>query len=656
LRGLRCSHRLDLACPILSFRQGWRHVTLQSHPSVWPPWISEANPQVRLLAWSKGQEELRPALAAAPPRAPVYIPYPQAAHLLLPQLPCVTAVGVERFGLLVSATPQLSRLPPPRWLPPSPPSEPLTECLYCALPPPLLSFESSSLLLYGSLGGCQCLLMFPTSVLISTVLPVAITVLKHECVVRAFERERGMLKWVLCARRAQLAIVLCCVQPSLHGSSSGASVPSSAFFGASLKKVNPSSSHGRISTAGTFKVMAVEDLDEEKQTETDRWAQLYKDTSDDQQDITRGKGMVDSVFQANPGDGTHYAVMSSYEYISSGLRQYNLDNNMNGFYIAPAFMDKLVVHITKNYMNLPNIKIPLILGIWGGKGQGKSFQCELVFAKMGIKWVAILTAFLCFGRPVDARSPIMMSAGELESGNAGEPAKLIRQRYREAADIIKKGKMCCLFINDLDAGAGRMGGTTQYTVNNQMVNATLMNIADNPTNVQLPGMYNKQENPRVPIIVTGNDFSTLYAPLIRDGRMEKFYWAPTRDDRVGVCTGIFRSDNVPAEDVVKLVDTFPGQSIDFFGAVRARVYDDEVRKWISETGVETVGRRLVNSLDGPPTFEQPKMTLEKLLEYGNMLVQEQENVKRVQLADKYLSEAALGDANKDAMETGAFFS
>lgn len=158
-------------------------------------------------------------------------------------------------------------------------------------------------------------------------------------------------------------------------------------------------------------------------------------------------------------------------------------------------------------------------------------------------------------------SPIVMSAGELESGNAGEPAKLIRQRYREAADIIRKGKMCCLFINDLDAGAGRLGGTTQYTVNNQMVNATLMNIADNPTNVQLPGMYNKEENPRVPIIVTGNDFSTLYAPLIRDGRMEKFYWAPTRDDRIGVCQGIFRTDGVLKEDIIKLVDTFLGQSI-----------------------------------------------------------------------------------------------
>ena len=137
--------------------------------------------------------------------------------------------------------------------------------------------------------------------------------------------------------------------------------------------------------------------------------------------------------------------------------------------------------------------------------------------------------------------------------------------------------------------------------------------------------------------------------------MEKFYWAPTREDRIGVCKGIFRSDNVPDEDIVKLVDNFPGQSIDFFGALRARVYDDEVRKWISGVGVESVGKKLVNSKEGPPTFEQPKMTLEKLLEYGGMLVQEQENVKRVQLADKYLSDAALGDANKDAIESGTFF-
>nr|AGL08673.1 chloroplast rubisco activase 2 [Sagittaria graminea]AGL08675.1 chloroplast rubisco activase 2 [Sagittaria graminea] len=301
----------------------------------------------------------------------------------------------------------------------------------------------------------------------------------------------------------------------------------SAFFGTSLKKQMAA---GKVvsSSAPLIRAMASDKpVDEELQTSKDRWGHLGTDMSDDQQDITRGKGMVDSLFQAPMGDGTHHAVLSSYEYISQGLREYGLDNKMDGFYIAPAFMDKLVVHIAKNFMELPNIK--------------------------------------------------------------------------------------------------------------------------------LPGMYNKQENARVPIVVTGNDFSTLYAPLIRDGRMEKFYWAPTREDRVGVCTGIFRADNVPEQEIVKLVDTFPGQSIDFFGALRARVYDDEVRRWVTEIGVDSIGKKLVNSRDGPPKFDQPKMTLQKLLEYGSMLVKEQENVKRVQLADKYMSEAALGDANADAIATGKFY-
>eukprot|EP00232_Nephroselmis_pyriformis_P002901 CAMPEP_0182907698 /NCGR_PEP_ID=MMETSP0034_2-20130328/34670_1 /TAXON_ID=156128 /ORGANISM="Nephroselmis pyriformis, Strain CCMP717" /LENGTH=397 /DNA_ID=CAMNT_0025043701 /DNA_START=33 /DNA_END=1226 /DNA_ORIENTATION=+ len=312
------------------------------------------------------------------------------------------------------------------------------------------------------------------------------------------------------------------------------------------------------------------------------------------------------------------------------------DASYDGFYISPSFLDKLVVHVAKNYMDLPKIKVPLILGVWGGKGQGKTFQTELAYRKLGI-------------------SPIVMSAGELESGNAGEPAKLIRQRYREASDMVKKGKMASLFINDLDAGAGRMGGGTQYTVNNQMVNATLMNIADNPTNVQLPGVYKTETIPRVPIVCTGNDFSTLYAPLIRDGRMEKFYWNPSRDDRVGVCFGIFQADGVSKTDVETLVDSFPGQTIDFFGALRARVYDTEVRNFVAEIGAENLGSRLVNSREGAVQFTPPRMDIGTLLAYGNSIVQEQDNVNRVQLANAYLAGAVLGgaDGSSNAENEGA---
>lgn len=153
------------------------------------------------------------------------------------------------------------------------------------------------------------------------------------------------------------------MQLNLHGSGSGPSTPNSAFFGGSLKKVNPSTNfnynHGRKCTSsGNMKVMASDDLDESKQTRKDKWGHLAFDMSDDQQDITRGKGMVDSLFQAPSGAGTHDAIMNTYDYVSQGLRSYDhMDNMKDGYYIAPAFMDKLVVHIAKNFMTLPNIKV-----------------------------------------------------------------------------------------------------------------------------------------------------------------------------------------------------------------------------------------------------------------------------------------------------------
>lgn len=289
------------------------------------------------------------------------------------------------------------------------------------------------------------------------------------------------------------------------------------------------------------------------------------------------------------------------------------------YYISPSFLDKLAVHITKNFLNLPGLRVPLILGIHGRKGEGKSFQCELVFDLMGIE-------------------PVRMSAGELESPDAGDPVRLLRTRYREAAELIKvRGKMCVLLINDLDAGAGRVDTSTQYTVNTQLVNGTLMNIADNPTDVQLPGSYETQPINRVPIIVTGNDFSTLYAPLIRDGRMEKFYWEPTREDRIGVVSGIFEEDGLNQTEIEQLIDTFPSQSIDFFGALRSRVYDEQVREFINQVGLNKVSVQLVNNPEFTARFRKSDFRLVNLIELGNFIVHEQQRVQTMHLAQEYVT-------------------
>jgi ribulose bisphosphate carboxylase small subunit len=286
------------------------------------------------------------------------------------------------------------------------------------------------------------------------------------------------------------------------------------------------------------------------------------------------------------------------------------------YYIAPRFLNKLAVHITKNYLDLPRVKVPLILGIHGRKGEGKTFQCELVFKRMGVEVVYI-------------------SGGELESPDAGDPARLIRARYREAAELVRvRGCMAVLVINDLDAGAGRFDRMTQYTVNTQLVNNTLMNIADNPTNVQLPGSYDEKKLPRIPIIATGNDFATLYAPLIRDGRMQKFYWEPDEADRLGIVGGMFAEDGLSAADIEQLVKHFDQQAIDFFGAVRSQIYDEQITQFIHSVGIENISSSVVNTLK-VPTFAKPNFHLEHLIEVGQSLVREQERVRTMGLVSEY---------------------
>lgn len=286
------------------------------------------------------------------------------------------------------------------------------------------------------------------------------------------------------------------------------------------------------------------------------------------------------------------------------------------YYISPRFLNALAVHITKNFLDLPQVKVPLILGVHGRKGEGKTFQCELVYERMGVNVVHI-------------------SGGELESPDAGDPARLIRLRYREAADLVKiRGQMAVLMINDLDAGAGRFDGMTQYTVNTQLVNNTLMNIADNPTNVQLPGSYDETPLPRIPIVVTGNDFATLYAPLVRDGRMQKFYWEPDRDDRLGIVGGIFSPDGLSRRDIEMLVDTFPSQAIDFYGALRAQIYDEQIIDFIHRVGVENISRNVVNTKT-PPSFKKPDFRIGHLVEVGQRLVREQRRLQEMGLVQEY---------------------
>ncbi|KAH1219598.1 Ribulose bisphosphate carboxylase/oxygenase activase, chloroplastic [Glycine max] len=420
-------------------------------------------------------------------------------------------------------------------------------------------------------------------------------------------------------------------------------------------------------------------------------------------------GVIDSLFAGNFLGKDSDIVFDYRQKVTRSFQYLQGD-----YYIAPLFMDKVVCHIVKNYLaRVLNTKVPLILGIWGGKGQGKSFQTELIFQAMGIE-------------------PVIMSAGELESERAGEPGKLIRERYRTASQVVQNqvrsfkvfnnipcfmeiepynllffvrigvkldlkkpreklhwnlcfsvesaridflmGKMSCLMINDIDAGLGRFGNT-QMTVNNQIVVGTLMNLSDNPTRVSVGQDWRESDvTNRIPIIVTGNDFSTLYAPLIRDGRMDKFYWQPNQEDILNIVHRMYEKDSISRDEVERVVNTFPNQALDFYGALRSRTYDRSILKvslhldltealryakvwgrdvvrsltlayakrlfpWIDDIGgVENFGNKLLKRRKDQslPVFIPPEQTVDALLESGYSLIKEQRLIMETKLSKEYM--------------------
>ncbi|MGL6137576.1 MAG: ribulose bisphosphate carboxylase small subunit, partial [Planktothrix sp.] len=85
----------------------------------------------------------------------------------------------------------------------------------------------------------------------------------------------------------------------------------------------------------------------------------------------------------------------------------------------------------------------------------------------------------------------------------------------------------------------------------------------------------------------------------------------------------------------QLVDTFPEQSLDFFSAVRSRIYDEQIRDFIHKLGVESISKRIVNSAEKPPEFQNPNFKLSHLIEMGQLMVGEQKRIKDMRLVEEY---------------------
>lgn len=72
--------------------------------------------------------------------------------------------------------------------------------------------------------------------------------------------------------------------------------------------------------------------------------------------------------------------------------------------------------------------------------------------------------------------------------------------------------------------------------------------------------------------------------------MDKMYFEPSREEMASALRHLFAPGLAPAE-VEALLDAFPRQPMDFFGAIKSRLADVAVRAWLADAAAGGQVRR-----------------------------------------------------------------
>lgn len=273
-------------------------------------------------------------------------------------------------------------------------------------------------------------------------------------------------------------------------------------------------------------------------------------------------------------------------------------------YLSPRFEQAVALHVLKNMLQNTDVEVPLLMGVHGPSGEGKTFQVENTLKKLGVK-------------------RFLISGGQLLSDTSGAPAELIRSTYIKAGRAVRGGEcsLAAMLINDVDTGLGKWGAEGIYGLNQQAVFGELMHLVD------YPQMVETTETLRIPIIITGNDFTKLYEPLVRAGRMESFEWIPNVEERTEIIQSIF--PELSKEQCRELIDRLNARrwelnpeiklplSIAFYSHLRATLLDEDVWREVERVGL---GKFVDNVIIG----EEPDFSLgssfERVLEKGHKLI------------------------------------
>ena len=211
-------------------------------------------------------------------------------------------------------------------------------------------------------------------------------------------------------------------------------------------------------------------------------------------------------------------------------------------FIPERFERAVLKHIILNNTAIPtnNNQYPLLLGIQGPYGYGKTFMVKEVCKKYNINL-----------KP--------LSTSELSGSIEGDSKKSLKRLYYDTCNEVQRSKHCAAILIDDFHLTIATEDTMGKTVNTNILASYMMNLCDNPI----------QADNRVPIILTGNNFRRVYPAIVRDGRMDIFTWSPTLEDIDPIVRSIFKTkfSGITDEVLSTMLELYGDMNIAFFEQV-----------------------------------------------------------------------------------------
>lgn len=215
----------------------------------------------------------------------------------------------------------------------------------------------------------------------------------------------------------------------------------------------------------------------------------------------------------------------------------------NQFYsnmmIPKEFKEKVLVHVVSQYMSQNEFFVPpLYLAIEGPAGEGKTSQT-----------IAVLTQ-----HDIDV---LYVSAAEISGSHEGDSVGVLNIIYNYAIYRSERNRCIAILIDDFHMGTVNQDSKIEKTINSNLLIGRMMNLAD------------CSDDKKIPIIMTGNDFSNVYAPLLRSGRADIYRWKPDMVMKATIIRSILDPFVMLKEDeYVQFFDKFRKGTISDFSQLK----------------------------------------------------------------------------------------